>query len=193
MDVCVKGPRFPGLPWILGKFNDKLFNALLIAEADPELRDYEGQTVLFQRIKPGPPNGTELIDLCEKMTKAGVRIDTVDFKGQTLFDASLSSRFPGDMTFFRFLVARGLDPKQKDYGGNTLWHKAVLHHTEAKFRINSEAPGTISRIDQSRRRSRNTKQFGTHATPLVVEFYPYRSKGRKAPKYRAYYSIRTYP
>jgi ankyrin repeat protein len=73
------------------------------------------------------------------MTEAGARIDTVDFKGQTLFDASLSSRFPGDMTFFRFLVARGLDPKQKDYDGNTLWHKAVLHYTKAKFGINSEA------------------------------------------------------
>jgi hypothetical protein len=39
MDVGVKGLRFPGLPWILGKFNDKLFSALLIAGADPELRD----------------------------------------------------------------------------------------------------------------------------------------------------------
>jgi ankyrin repeat protein len=74
------------------------------------------------------------------MTKAWSRIDTVDFKGQTLFDASLSSRFPRDMTFFRFLVTRGLDPKQKDYDGNTLWHQAVLHHTKAKFGINSEAP-----------------------------------------------------
>jgi hypothetical protein len=94
MDVGAKGQRFPGLPWILRKFNNKLFNALLIAGADPKLRDYEGQTVLFQRIKSGPPNKTELIDLCEKMTKVGARIDTVDFKSQNLFDASLSSGFP---------------------------------------------------------------------------------------------------
>jgi ankyrin repeat protein len=149
MDFGVKGQRFPGLPRILEKFNDRLSNVLLIAGADPELRDYEGQTLLFQRIQYGPPNGTERIDLCEKITKAGARIDTVDFKGQTLFDTSLSSTppgFRGDMTFFRLLVARGLDPKQKDYDSNTLWHKAVLYHTKINFGRKSEPPNLFQEL-----------------------------------------------
>jgi ankyrin repeat protein len=181
MDVGVKGPRFPGIPWILGKFNDKLFNALLAAGADPELRDYEGQTVLFQRIKSGPPGGTELIDLCEKMTKAGARIDTVDFKGQTLFDASLSSRFPGDMSFFRFLIARGLDPKQKDYDGNTLWHKAVLYHTKMRVGVNPKAPGIFQELIRLGVDHETPNNSGRTPLHLLSSFTPIEVREGKSP------------
>ncbi|RDL35394.1 uncharacterized protein BP5553_07325 [Venustampulla echinocandica] len=105
------------------KLVEKIVTALLDTGANLEIKDSEGKTPLFRMVNfHHSTEDQEYIDLCEKMIEFGARIDTIDSKGRNLlYDAVLKCQ----AKFIKYLIERGVDPRQTDYDGNTVWHEAA--------------------------------------------------------------------
>ncbi|KAK5653030.1 hypothetical protein OQA88_9316 [Cercophora sp. LCS_1] len=84
--------------------------------ADLEARDHQGRTPFF---KLATCKSSGLDRIWDAMLELGAKLDTVDFKGQSLFYQKNSSNSSMDFTNF---TKHGLDPKRTDNDGNSLWH-----------------------------------------------------------------------
>jgi ankyrin repeat protein len=104
--------------------NQVAFSALVKAGADTEVKDNDGKTILFDMVTSDPYHFTR--DICEYMLGIGCRIDTCSSTGKTLLHAVIG-RSLHDTKILKFLVSKGLDPRQTDHRGNTLLHEAGLY------------------------------------------------------------------
>jgi ankyrin repeat protein len=100
-------------------FDDELFTLLLEAGLDTEAKNDGGETALFVALKAC--SDYELLKVCDKMVAAGCNLHAVDNKGRNLLHV-LKSLSP---KVVQHLVEKGLNPKQTDVAGNTLWHVAA--------------------------------------------------------------------
>jgi ankyrin repeat protein len=108
-------------------FNEKLFTLLLEAGLDTEAKNGGGETALFSALRD--ISDYERPILCDKLVKAGCNISAVDNKGRNLLHALKST----DPKVIQYLVEKGLNPKQTDDAGNTLWHVAAESYFNAKL------------------------------------------------------------
>lgn len=108
-------------------FNDELFNLLLEAGLDTETKNNEGETALFVALKHC--SDWYRPKICDKLVAAGCNLNAVDKEGRNLLHTLKSS----DAKVVQYLVDKGLDPKQTDLEGNTLWHVAAGHRSSTEI------------------------------------------------------------
>jgi len=100
-----------------------IFQALLKTGADLEARDRMGRTVFF-RLAASTHSYSDLA--WGMLLRAGARPDTVDCQGRTLFYYNDHYNGPiQEEREFAEYMKHGLDPKQTDIAGNTLWHSRI--------------------------------------------------------------------
>lgn len=100
---------------------------LELTDIDINAVDNEGNTYLFHLIdnKQVFMGGTKAVNtLMTTMVKAGARFDVRDRRGWTLLHAAIQHCHGGE-EILKLLVEQGVDPKQTDNEGNTIWHVAV--------------------------------------------------------------------
>ncbi|KAK4186673.1 ankyrin [Podospora australis] len=97
---------------------DAMLRSLVAAEADLESRDRRGRTPLYKLMASTTSSGYVTAEI---MMELGAKLHTVDYEGRTLFHSCDTWDYRTKEKF-RLFLANGLDPKQTDYAGNTLWH-----------------------------------------------------------------------
>ncbi|KAG5659908.1 hypothetical protein KAF25_003430 [Fusarium avenaceum] len=97
---------------------------LEVTKVDMNVMDNHGHTLLFNAInRPGNPEA-QLEAFLVLMSKGEASVDITDQLRWTLLHAAIRRR-PSDGKTLRLLVEHGVDPKQTDMEGNTLWHDAA--------------------------------------------------------------------
>lgn len=102
------------------KSNKRLLQAMVEAGADINAVDQLGRTPLFFRLGgKGYRDKESGIKLCQRMVKYGARLDVCDASGRTMLHAAAK------LDLIDWLVGHGVDPKQTDNHGNTIFHEMV--------------------------------------------------------------------
>lgn len=104
-----------------------------LTNVDLNVVDNDGNTCLFHLIDNAKALYGEMKEVDSVMTtmaKAGARFDVTDKRGRTLLHAALQHIYnrQGILTgeeILKVLVKQGVDPKQTDNKGNTIWHVVV--------------------------------------------------------------------
>ena len=88
------------------------------AGADPNARDDRGKTPIFNVVASGSDFAMKAL---ETLINVGARLDVLDYEGRNVLFSYVSHKEPG-MDRINELVRLGIDPKARDFRGNTLWH-----------------------------------------------------------------------
>jgi len=148
-----------------GQFSEETFNALVDAGCDTEARDHRGRTPLLKAVSV-LHDKYECKKVFDAMVKVGCKFDALDDRGRNLlFLVTFSDR----SQLFPHLAALGVNPKQTDYDGNTLWHVAVLCRMHFHLRedlidlgVDPERPNFRGRTPLHIICSRRTSTFDDH-------------------------------
>ncbi|KAH7174918.1 ankyrin repeat-containing domain protein [Fusarium flagelliforme] len=98
---------------------------LEVPDVDVNVLDNNGKTILFGAMESGETLGgdEELMDI---MVKAGAQFNITDIRGRTLLHAFME-HIRGNERTLEILIERGVNPRQPDHEGNTIWHEAATY------------------------------------------------------------------
>ncbi|KAJ5355479.1 uncharacterized protein N7496_012691 [Penicillium cataractarum] len=97
----------------------EIMKSLLLAGADLETRNNNGQSVLFAQLSPCKAL-RDKSKILGHLANEGARLDTRDYKGRTLWHCAIDS-----LDTLSLLQSLGVDPLVSDYDGNTPLHEVV--------------------------------------------------------------------
>ncbi|OBS22820.1 hypothetical protein FPOA_09145 [Fusarium poae] len=117
---------------------DDLEVLLELTDIDINMADNDGNTFLF-RVMDNRENAEgvryRVNELMTRMVKAGARFNAINGRGRTLLHASMH-HCRGSDQILDFLVEHGVDPKQTDNEGNTIWHVIVPRFDSSPMSVN---------------------------------------------------------
>jgi ankyrin repeat protein len=91
------------------------------------------------------------------MVKAGARFGVTDARGRTLLHGFMRHCHSGEEKMLKLLVEQGVDPRQTDNQGDTIWHEGAtwfdhygaeekLFHTITALCVDSRKPNNQGRL-----------------------------------------------
>ncbi|CEI70723.1 hypothetical protein FVEN_g793 [Fusarium venenatum] len=141
---------------------------LELTDIDINTVDKDGSTFLF-RVMGNREIATRVrykVDgFLTTMAKAGARFDVIDGQGQTLLHAAMR-HYCGSDQILEFLVGQGVDPKQTDNEGNTIWHVLVPRFDSTTQSVNLFRKLTVLGVDV-----RKPNNYGRLPLHLSCEHY----------------------
>ncbi|KAF5658709.1 ankyrin repeat-containing protein [Fusarium heterosporum] len=133
---------------------------LEITKSDINSVDSRGHALLFIIMSNRLHHPAEMEAIISTLAKAGARFDVIDQRGRTLLHAALQHQ-GSNGNILRLLVDHGVDPKQADSSGNTLWHEAA-----SQFSTGRVSPHLLRQMVALNIDLRKTNDIGR--TPLHV-------------------------
>ncbi|RGP58941.1 ankyrin repeat-containing protein [Fusarium sporotrichioides] len=153
---------------------------LELTDIDINVVDNDGNTLLFRVIDGGGVAGDpkELDRLITTMVKAGARFGVTDKQGRTLLHAAMRYGHGGEEVL-KVLVEQGVDPKQTDDQGNTIWHAVVPRFISSMMPTNLIQNITAMGVDI--RKPNNCGRLPLH---LFCDYYQSYLKDRLRPRFQ---------
>ncbi|KAF4962749.1 hypothetical protein FSARC_9197 [Fusarium sarcochroum] len=134
-----------------------------ITGADVNAVDSQGCTFLFNAINYG---NSSMADhdreaFLALMARVGARFDVTDQRGRTLLHAAVSYCLSNGK-LLGLLAEYGVDPKQTDLEGNTIWHEGVSQFSTRVGSVSTEVFHDITALGSDPRRTNKIGRLPLH-------------------------------